>query len=404
METTLTRIWNRAFLSVFIANTLMYLGQWMVQPLITMYTAGLGATAAVLGFVAGAFAVTAIIFKVFAGPAIDVFNRKYVLACALVAMALSFFGFSISTNVPLIIAFRFLQGAAMAFTSTTCLTLAADALPQDRIGSGIGIFTLAQAGGQAIAPSIGLFVADHSSFRVTFAVAGVFVIIACVMALRINVPYTPSNKNYKIRLDNFIAIPALLPGSLTLMMQSVFCLINTFLVIYAKERGIGNIGLYFTVYAAGLFMTRPLFGKLSDKYGFVKIEIPAMCFFAASYFIISYARSLPVFLIAAFVAAFGYGASAPLINSLCMKTVPKNKRGAASSTSYIGTDLGHFVGPIIAAPVASIYGYDIMWRVMTGMIFLAMIVVIISRKRIKNIETGFIANTNANKGEKSDDK
>jgi MFS family permease len=380
----------------------MYLGQWMVQPLITKYSADLGASAAVLGFVAGAFAVTAIIFKVFAGPAIDTFNRKFVLVVALAVMSLSFFGFSVSTTVPLIIAFRFLQGAAMAFTSTTCLTLAADALPQDKIGSGIGIFTLAQACGQAIAPSIGLFIAGNSGFRATFATAGVFVIIASIMALQISVAYSPSGKKFKIRLDNFIAITALLPGALTMMLQSVFCLINTFLVIYAQERGVENIGLYFTVYAVTLFMTRPLFGKLSDKYGFVKVEIPAMCCFAASYFIISYSSTLHVFLIAAFVAAFGYGASSPLINSLCMKTVPKNKRGAASSTSYIGTDLGHFVGPLIAAPVASLYGYAVMWRVMTGMIFLAIFVVVIACKKIKNIEESFISNVN--NGGNSDDK
>jgi MFS family permease len=73
-------------------------------------------------------------------------------------MAISFFGYSISTSIFMIIAFRLVQGACQAFTTTCCLALATDSLPPDKIGSGISIFSLSQAISQATAPGIGIVI------------------------------------------------------------------------------------------------------------------------------------------------------------------------------------------------------------------------------------------------------
>jgi MFS family permease len=384
-----TKIWNRQFVNIFISNALMNLGQWMVQPMITKYARDLGATSAVLGFVAGAFAITAILFKLISGPAIDTFNRRNVLIIALIVMGLSFLGFSISTIVPMVIAFRLLQGAGLAFTATCCLALATDALPPDKIGTGIGTFTLAQAISQAIAPTVGLTVADHFGFNAAFLLAAIFMVLAALMAFSVKTMKPSSKKEFKISLNNTISIPSLLPAFLIFLLTSCFCLINSYLVIFATDRGIENIGYYFTMYAITLLITRPLFGRLSDKYGFRRVVIPAMFLFAVSYYVISISKSLPVFLLAAFISAFGYGASQPLINSLCMKTVLPEHRGAASVTSYIGTDLGSIVGPVIAGVIAGRFGYAVMWRAMTVMIFIALMFVIIFKTKIQNIEENF---------------
>ena len=48
-------IWNITFISVFITNGLMYIGQQMVQPLITSYAKEIGATGTIIGVIASAF-------------------------------------------------------------------------------------------------------------------------------------------------------------------------------------------------------------------------------------------------------------------------------------------------------------------------------------------------------------
>ncbi len=128
------RIWNITFISVFITNSLMYVGQQMVQPLITSYAKELGAVEGIIGLIASAFTITSILLKVFSAPAIDTFNRKYLLSGAMCVMGCAFLGFALSYTVPSIFAFRLLQGCGQAFTTSCCLALATDALPKDKLG------------------------------------------------------------------------------------------------------------------------------------------------------------------------------------------------------------------------------------------------------------------------------
>lgn len=95
-----TKIWNRAFVSVFLTNMTMNLGQTMTVALVAKYADHLGASAIVVGLVTGMFASTALIFKLLSGPAIDTYNRKFLLMAALLVMGLSFFGYSFFAHGP----------------------------------------------------------------------------------------------------------------------------------------------------------------------------------------------------------------------------------------------------------------------------------------------------------------
>jgi MFS family permease len=381
-------IWNKNFTAIFIANACMYMAQQMMNSLVAKYANYLGATATVVGLVSSLFAVTALVFKVVSGPAIDSFNRRFVLAGAMTVMAVAYFGYSISGNIPMLMIARLLQGVGQAFTATCCLALAADALPKDKFGSGIGIFSMAQAAAQAIGPTVALTCMKHLGYNTTFAIGGFVMLFAAFMALQVKTEQG-DKKRFRISFRNVIAPEALMPATIMLFLSMTFCVINSFLIIYAEEVKVEGIGFYFTVYACTLLFTRPMIGKLTDKYGLVKILIPAMCCFAGSFLIISIARSLSVFLLAAFIAAFGFGGCQPAIQTLCMKCVPTERRGAGSSTNYIGNDLGQLIGPIIAGHIVEGFGYSNMWRMMTIPVAIAAVVVILFRTRISRVEWEF---------------
>jgi MFS family permease len=377
-----SKICNAAFLSVFAANMLMYAGIQMTNSLLGKYAYSLGASGTVIGLVTGLFAVTALGGKIFSAPAIDTFNRKYILAGALFVAGLAMFGYSFSKTISFLVFFRLFQGAGQAFTVTCCLALASDALPQDKIGEGLGYFSLAQAVCQAAVPALGLKLADYTGYSFTFALSGLLLFTGAIAALRIKTPFVRTKK-FKISPDNIIAREALLPALIMFFLSMGFYNITSFLAVYGEYRGTGsNIGYFFTVYALSMLVSRPLTGKLSDKYGHVKILIPAMFCFVISFFMISYSRTLIMFLAAGFVSAFGYGACFPAVQALCIKMVPRERRGAGSCTNYIGNDVGNLIGPVIAGSVVESFGFEKMWRFMTLPVFLAMVIVFVFRKRI----------------------
>lgn len=387
------KIWNRQFVCIFMANALMYLGLYMVQTLVTKYADSLGATEQQVGLVASSFAITALLIKSVSGTIIDSFRKESVLRFALVFMVVAFAGFSISNSVQSIFVFRLFQGVAQAFTAATYLALATEFLPPDKIGAGIGIFTLAQASGQAIAPAVGLWIEELSSLRMTFLFSACVLALSFFMTFSVRTAPPPQRKKLRISPWNIVAKEALLPGIMQTLMVCCNSLINSHLVLYATELGIDGIGYYFTVYAGSMLITRPLLGKLTDRVGSIRVLVPALLCFAVSFYLISVATSLPLFLLSGVVGAFGFGAASPIINTLCVKSVTPDRRGLASTTSYIGFDLGNLIGPVVAGQLIPIVGYTPMWRIMPITVFCSLALLVIFRKRFARIDAEFAART-----------
>lgn len=163
-------IWNKAFISLFYVNGLISLSQMMMNVLIALFADEMGADTSLVGFAVSSFAYTALALKLISAPAIDSFNRKWLLAASLGILAVSYLIMSLSTTIVMLIVARLLQGCAMAFTTTACFAMATDTLPPDRISSGIGFFSMAQAACMAVGPMIGLQLASAFGYNAAFAV------------------------------------------------------------------------------------------------------------------------------------------------------------------------------------------------------------------------------------------
>lgn len=399
-----TTIWNSMFIGVFMANIGLSMGQQMSNSLLSLYAKSLGAPADQIGALMSMFAITALICRFFAGPSMNAFNRKKLNIFAMSVMTTAYVGFSLSptiselTGIPVIRilqAFRLFQGFGNSFGSACLLTIVSDALPKDKFSSGMGYFACAQTISQAIGPTVGIFLRDLFGYNITYIINAcvmICAIISCAAFVRL-APRTPVK--FQLKLSSMIAKEALIPAGITFLVGMGFTSISSFLLVYAEERGVTGGSFFFTVYAVSMLVTRPIIGKLTDKYGFVKVSIPALFMTACSLALIGFANSLPMLLFAAFVNAFGYGAVQPALQSLCMKSVPTERRGSASSTNYIGMDSATIIGPTVCGWVASAFGYvPLMWISMTVPILFGIVFIFVTRKKIGMIETSFNAAAN----------
>ena len=384
-------IWNRSFIILFFANMAFNMGLSMSNALLPVYADHLGATAAVVGLVISSFSISSILLRLISAPIMDAYNRKHLVIIAALMMSAAFLGFSISTNIPMLVCFRLLQGCSMAFGNACCLVMVADMLPKDKYNSGLGYFSLAMVVSTAIAPSIGLELVKLSGYRVTYIFAACFMLFACFLTFLVKTSFTRSKK-LELSFDNIIAREALLPSVVQFLLALPGACVMSFLFLFAAEQGVtGNIGLYFTVSAATMLITRPIIGRFTDKFGVVKISVPAILCTILSIFIISRAATLIAFLFAAFISAFGQGALTPAIQALTMKSVPNERRGAASCTNYISQDAGALLGPVIAGQIIRLSGYISMWRIMMIPVFTSALILIVFRSKVIHIEEDFAA-------------
>ena len=382
------KIWNRMFINILCVNVALSFGQFMMSTLIPKFADHLGATSALVGLVASIFTVTALAVKPISGPVIDTMPKKWVLFGSILIITTSFVLYSMAYSITTVIIARLIHGMGMGFMSSTSLALASESLPPEKLTQGIGYFTLGQAVIAAIGPSTGLALSSNFGYNRTFALCAFVMGAAAVIALFLQTPENYVRKKFRITWRGMFAVEAIIPATLQLFLAMSHMTINSFLVLYAHNaRGVENIGLWFTVNAIGLLVSRPIVGRLADKYGIHRTMPPAFAVFGLSLFVISISSNIYMFILSALISAWGYGAIMPVNQALCMKCVTPDRRGVGGNTNYIGMDFGAFSGPVIAGFLVMHFGYSVMFRIMILPIVIAGIVFALCYTRIKTICT-----------------
>lgn len=384
-------IWTPTFISIFIANFATQMGQYTMNTLIPKYVNYMGATASMVGLVTSMFAVTALVLRPITGPAFDYFSKKKLYMLAVFTIFVAFIGYSSARTVPMMIVFRLLHGIGIGCTAPLGLAIATDSLPTEKLGSGVGVFSLGQAVASAIGPSIGLSLSRSIGYSHTFMIGAVVMGIACALCMLIKEQPMERQGKFTISPDRIFARPAVMPAVIYAFLSLAYSCINSFIAIYGEERGVEQIGLFFTAYAIVLIFSRPISGSISDRFSVGSVIVPACVLFGVSFFMISISSSLPLFLAAGAISACGYGALQPAIQSLCMRGVDKSRRGAAANTNYAGADVGNLMGPVIAGRIveavqqstgSAVAGYSSMYRWMIIPIGIALALYLLSSKKL----------------------
>ncbi|NHT16119.1 MFS transporter [Cellulomonas sp. IC4_254] len=375
------KVWNSAFINIFLAYFLVNVALGMSNNLSTPFAKELGATPVLIGVVATGFTYGAIVFKLASAPAIDTYNRKFVLLGAVAVIAIAFVGYAISTTVPVLITFRVLQGVGQAFTATTFIALAADTLPREKLAQGMGTFAIGTAAATMVAAPIALKVQEATSYRATFVIALVVLVLGAVAILRIELRPLP-RKKFRITLNGFIAVEAIPPALMQFLFMMAWSCVFSFLIVFGMDQGLGsNVGFFNTAYGLAVFVAAPLGGRLVDRFGYYML-IPMMVFMGVALLLISISTNLVTLLVAAVCGAFGYGAAGPVVRSMAMGIVPKPRRGAASSTLFLASDVGQLLGPIVGGILATSFGYAAMFRVVPGYLLLVVVLLLVTRRSL----------------------
>lgn len=380
-------MWNRNFLLVFTVNICNSVSFQMMNATLSKYVLFRGMSIGIMGVVSSAFVITSLAIRPFSGGLCDRKKKNLILAVSLACIAIAIIGCSISSSIYLLAASRLLHGLGWGMSTTAASTIATMSLSESNMGQGIGIFALAQVLSTAIAPNIGLWLINAAGYPVMFAIAAAMPIIGIGLSFLLNGHAIDTNQrietsNRKI-WDAVFAKECLLPTFLILMTTVATSTVSGFLAIYAEEKGVPGIGIFFTVYACALFVTRPLCGQLSDKIKRAYIIIPAFAILAATYVIFVFAGNLCAFLAAAITYGLGYGALQPVLQAWSVKAVGKERRGVANSTFFMGLDLGTSAGMLAASQVAEHWGYAAMYACMVSPLAIGAVVFCLSLLRKK---------------------
>ena len=380
---TQVTIWNRNFICVIISNFMLNFAHFSVNPLVASYAIHLGSSALLMGLLTGLFFGVALSMRPFAGPVVTMFDNRKLLIMVFILGGFVNIGYALFHSIPFFIVFRFLHGVQYSIVGSLIMTLAGNNLPIGKMASGIGIYGLGGAIAMAIGPSIGINLLEFGTNirNESFGFTCIFLFAMTMLFLAI-IPSSILLPDKKTKEDisstgawykNIVSLHAIPIGIIMFFVIIGWALYNLYIVEFAKEQGIAGISSFYTLLALVMIITRPLSGWLIDRFGLSRILPPSLVLFAVSFFIVGFSNSIGTILVAAVMAALGFGSSQPALFSMCVQSETPLKRSVASNTLYIGLDLGLFLGPIMGSIVYKMYNYSFMFKSAPIIVFIALI-------------------------------
>jgi len=363
-------LWGRDFILILSINLFSFMGFYGLLPTLPFFAKNLGGSDTSAGLVIGVFTLSAVVIRPFAGQALDKYGRKGVLLVGMLIFALCMLAYIWTPSLLVLMVIRCIQGLGWGLMTTATSTAAADIIPKSRIGEGMGFFGLSGTLAMALAPAFGLYLIDNFNFTVLFIGGLTVAVLANFMALAVRYREIKNTANKFILVEK-----AALPASLVMLfLATTYSAVSTFLALYALEKGIANIGVFFMVYALALAIFRPLSGRLCDRFGFNYVVVPGIILMGAAMLLLFLADSITWFLAAGFVYGVGYGSTQPSLQAQCILAAPLERRGSANATFFIGFDLGIGLSSIMWGAIAELTGYGNMYLWSAVPVFTALVI------------------------------
>jgi len=376
------KLWTKDFLLFFGSNFFIGLNFYLLMTTMTLYAMQqFSASESLAGLASSIFVIGALIARLLVGGTVEKFGRKKLLYSGLLLFIVAVFMYFFTSSIILLFIVRFMHGVAFGIASTAMNTTVMDSLPIDRRGEGTGYFSLSSTVATAIGPFLGIWLMNHYDMQIIFVFASCISVAALLLALIATVKeadLTPEQRKtiqFSLKPDRLFAIEALPLAALTMVMGIGYSSIASFINVYAIEINLITAATYFfIVYAAFLFFSRPIAGKILDAKGDNIVIYPAIVLFALSLLCMSFASNGLMLLLAGALAAMGFGTYMSSVQAICAKIAPRHKMGLAISTFFVGLDFGVGVGPFLLGSIIPVVGYRQLYLILS-LLVLCMLVV-----------------------------
>lgn len=383
MENKEKSLWTKDFLLITIVNFFLFLSFQMIVATLPVHVENIGATENLIGLMTGLATIAAFLIRPVVGIALDKIGRRIIFIGGHIVLIVTTYFLGVFNYVWFIIVIRFINGIGWGIGSTTSMTVASDTIPLTRFGEGIGLFNLSNGLGMALGPLIGLTILNASRFYNVAVLGAILGILAIILSQFISYRKIDKPKKSKESKRNLLPFekeslgPSLVIGIITITYGAIIA----FIPLYGLEKGVENIGGYFTIYAIFLMFIRPLIGKMIDRKGFDTFVYSGIIILVISMLVLSASSNLLLFLVSAALYGVGFGILESSLLTMAVTFASEGKIGGANATFFACFDGGIGLGSIIAGVLATALGYSRMYLVLILPLIVAFILYRLIKKK-----------------------
>ena len=369
------RLFTPAFATLSLAVLVFFVAGGILLPVTPQYSEEvLFADRFAVGVVIGAFAVSSLLMRPFAGRLADQRGRRIALILGAAISIVAAAGHLIAFNVPVLIVMRLILGAAEALFFVATLAAATDLAPEKRRGEAISLMSLSLYLGIAVGPLIGEWVREGYGFDAVWILTAALYVVS--VALTWIVPETlPRDTAPALEPAGAGSPPqaapskhplihprGITPGLLALCGVWGMGPFFAFVPLLVDDLGLGTSGPYLGAFAIVVVVLRFLGARLPDRLGARALAGSALVATAVGLLIsgLAVARLVPVgegLMLGTIVFGAGVAFTMPAIMSMAVIGVRPDERGAVVGTAGLFVDAAFGLSPAVLGFVATLTDY-----------------------------------------------
>ena len=344
-------LYNPKFTLVCLGSLFFSASYNMLIPELPSYLSDLGG-ARYIGLIIALFTLTAGLSRPFSGKLTDAIGRKPVMLFGALVCVVCGSLYPVLTTVYGFLLLRLFHGFSTGFTPTAASTFVSDVVPSNRLGEAMGIQGIAFSTGLALGPALGSLIKLHFSYETLFYSSSVMAFLASLLILNLDetliVKQKFSPKLLKISKQDIVAKEAFPAALITFLAYIAFGVILTLIPDWTERMGFANKGVFFIVFTLTSLLVRVIAGKLSDRYGRIKVILLGLMLLCMALIMIGAMKSATGFLVGAGIYGLGMGIVSPGINAWTIDLSLPGQKGKAIATMFIALEAGIGLGALLS--------------------------------------------------------
>ncbi|CUH95122.1 putative membrane protein [Propionispora sp. 2/2-37] len=354
------KLWTKEFILSCLSNLFAFISMYYIMSTLPLLiTEALAGDKEQVGYLFGIFSFAGVVTRPMAGYLLDTMKRKTIAWIAVACLFFVMLAYNWITSLSLLFFLRFIHGVCWGFSTTSLATIATDAVPFRKRGEGIGYYGLSMSIAMFIGPILGLEMLQRFNYSSMFYIGAGFAAVALLCLLGIKGWEVCPVSTQKHR--GIIETKVLSYGLIVFFLSMLYSGILSFIVLFGKEIGLENSGVYFLANALTVIVSRPYAGKILDKKGPIGVMCVGFLTLFATFLCLFFAQGYLLFILSALFLGIGFGIIHSSSIALAINKVDASRRGVVNGTVLTAFDLGFGIGSVLLGVLANYAGLKIMY-------------------------------------------
>jgi MFS family permease len=341
----------------------VFLSAFQLLPTAPFHILDLGGSTFASGLFLGFLTYSSALSAPLTGAFGDRVGQRRILITSSIALAILSMAYAVITDYRLMLVLVIIHGVFWSGLLSASAAYMTGLLPERRRAEGIGYWGLSSV-------AVGFWIYNRGWLLLCVVGAALNAIMAIIAfnLRRENVATAP-----KPPRDGSLLEWRVLIISVCLFLYSFgYGGITSFTAMYADANGVTPKSIYLTALAIVILLTRPMSGRLGDRFGYRRVFIPCLVLISVGMACLAIGGTRFWMIASAVIFGLGFGTAYPVYVGYVMREVTAERRGAAFGAILAAFDTGIGTGSTVMGGLIQRYGFEIAFAIAAALSALAL--------------------------------